>query len=55
MEDEINHDLFKEIAEKIYRETGVMIRYVSLDWSGPGFGPETSCVLEVKIDSVKLQ
>jgi len=49
MEDEINHDLFKEIAEKIYRETGVMIRDVSLDWSPPG------CVLEVKIDSVKLQ
>ena len=55
MEENATHGLLRDLVEKIYRETGVMIEHVSFNWYNPGVGASEGacCVLETKIDSTK--
>ena len=55
MKDKTPHDLFREIAEKTYQESGVRIQQVLFDWFNPGIGAGegSCCIIETRIDSVK--
>lgn len=46
------HDVFKEIANKIYHESGIMVRHISFDWYTDVFG-NNAALMGIDIDSTK--
>ena len=51
----IEHELFRDIAERVYRETGVMVTHVSFDWFNSGAGAKEGycCIMKTSVDSMK--
>jgi len=54
--DSLMHNIFKEIANKLYNETGVMVEHISFNWYDPGVidSNARAChLLKVNVDSTK--